>query len=165
MLVVVLGVLLVLVGIILHFSVYGRYCYAIGHNEQAARYAGINTNRQRLWVYMLCSTLAAFGGILTLLDYGNGTPESTGETWELYAITGAVLGGCTLRGGEGTVIGMALGAAVLPLLRNLINFVGAVPAVQKIIPKIDSVVPVFIGLALLSGTIVDEFFRRRSVKR
>lgn len=162
---IVLLILTVLVGIVLHGSVYGRYCYAIGHNEQAARYAGINTDRQRLWVYMLCSTLASLGGILTLLDYGSATPETTGETWELYAITGAVLGGCTLRGGEGTVIGMAFGAAVLPLLRNLISFVGTVPFVQTLIPKIDSVIPVVIGMTLLLGTIVDEYFRRRSNTR
>jgi ribose transport system permease protein len=163
--IVVLLVLTILVGIVLHGSVYGRYCYAIGHNEVAARYAGINTDRQRLWVYVLCSTLAALGGVLTILDYGSVTPAQSGETWELYAITGAVLGGCTLRGGEGTVIGMALGAAVLPLLRNLITFVGATEFVQKIIPKIDSVIPVIIGLTLLLGTIVDEFFRRRSNTR
>jgi ribose transport system permease protein len=163
--VVVLLVLALLIGIILHGSVYGRYWYAIGRNEQAARYAGINTSRQRLWVYVICSTFAVLGGILTTLDYGSATPETTGETWELYAITGAVLGGCSLRGGEGTVIGMVLGAAVLPLLRNLISFVGSIGFVAQYIPKIDPVIPVLIGLTLLLGTIADEFFRRRSGPR
>jgi ribose transport system permease protein len=159
--IVVLG-LAVILGVVLHGSVYGRYWYAIGRNEQAARYAGINTDRQRIWVYILCSFLAALGGVLTFLEVGSITPESTGATWELYAITGAVLGGCTLRGGEGTIPGMLLGAAVLPLLQNLINLVGNIPEVRAIIPKIDPVIPILIGLTLLAGTVADEFFRRRS---
>jgi len=161
MMVVVALVLAVLIGLILHGSVYGRYWYAIGRNEQAARYAGINTNRQRVWTYVLCSTLAALGGILTFLSEGSITPESTGNTWELYAITGAVLGGCTLRGGEGTVPGMLLGAAVLPLLKNLINRVGNMPDVRAVIPSIDPVIPIIIGLTLLLGTMADEVLRRR----
>ena len=71
---------------------------------------------------------------------------------ELYAILGAVLGGCSLRGGEGTAVGMVLGAMVLPVLENLVSFRG-----------IESdVIPAVIGLTLLFGTIVDEFIRRRS---
>ncbi len=159
MIVVVVLVLAVVIGLILHGSVCGRYWYAIGRNEQAARYAGINTNRQRVWSYMLCSLLASLGGILTFLEDGSVTPESTGETWELYAITGAVLGGCTLRGGEGTVPGMLLGAAVLPLLRNLINRAGNIPAIRSVIPAIDPVIPIIIGLTLLAG----EHYRRRDL--
>jgi ribose transport system permease protein len=158
---VVLLVLAVVVCMLVHFSVYGRYWFAIGHNEQAARYAGVRTNRQKFGVYVLSSTFASLGGVLMLLDYSSATPESAGETWELYAITGAVLGGCSLRGGEGTVPGMVLGAAVLPLLRNLISFVGNIPWVLERV-KIDPVIPALVGLTLLFGTIADEFFRRRS---
>ena len=159
--VVVMLVLAAVVGVLVHYSVYGRYWFAIGHNEQAARYAGVPTGRQKFAVYVLCSTLASLGGILMLLDYSSATPESAGETWELYAITGAVLGGCSLRGGEGTVPGMVLGAAVLPLLRNLISFVGSIPWVFERV-KIDPIIPALVGLTLLFGTIADEFFRRRS---
>ena len=162
---IILLVLAILAGLVLHSSVYGRYWYAIGYNEQAARYAGINTDRQRIWVYLLCSFLASFGGILALFDYSTATPETMGETWELYAITGAVLGGCSLRGGEGTVAGMVLGAAVLPLLKNLISFVGTVPIVAKYVKDIDKITPALIGLTLLFGTIVDEFFRRRGMRK
>jgi ribose transport system permease protein len=161
---VVLLVLAVIVGVLVHYSVYGRYWFAIGHNEQAARYAGVPTNRQKFGVYVLCSTLASLGGVLVLLDYSSASPASAGETWELYAITGAVLGGCSLRGGEGTVPGMVLGAAVLPLLRNLISFVGNIPWVLERV-KIDPVIPALVGLTLLFGTIADEFFRRRSKVR
>ena len=147
-----LGVLIVLtliVAVVLHKSVYGRYWYAIGYNEQAARYAGLAVDRHRIIVYVISSTLASFAGILYLLDYGSAMPESAGNSYELYAITGAVLGGCSLRGGEGTAIGIALGAAVLPLLYNLVIFL-----------KIrDAVVPSIIGMTLLIGVIVDEQIR------
>lgn len=163
--IIILLILAILIGIVLHGSVYGRYWYAMGHNEQAARYAGIKTERQRLFVYVLCSSLASLGGILSLLFYSDANPETMGETWELYAITGAVLGGCSLRGGEGTVVGMVLGAAVLPLLKNLISFLGTVEVVAEHIKDIDKITPALIGLTLLLGTIADEFFRRRAKAR
>jgi len=78
--------------------------------------------------------------------------DSAGAGLELYAILGAVLGGCSLRGGEGTALGIVLGAMVLPVLENLINFRGLK----------NNVIPAVIGLTLLFGTIVDEFIRRRS---
>ncbi len=159
---VILLIIALMAALVLNGSVYGRYWYAIGRNEQAARYAGIRTDRQRLVVYVLCSFLSSFGGILALLYYSSATPESMGDSWELYAITGAVLGGCSLRGGEGTIIGMVLGAAVLPLLKNLISFVGSTKTVAKYIENIDSLTPALIGLTLLAGTIADEFFRKRA---
>jgi ribose transport system permease protein len=144
-----------LVALLMHKSVYGRYLYAIGSNEQAARYAGVATDRYKVLAYVLCAMLAALGGMLQLLELKTSSPSSTGQWYELYAITGAVLGGCSLRGGEGTVIGMLLGTAVLPLLRNLINFSG-VP---------DDLEFTVIGFALLLGTITDELLKRRGAKR
>jgi len=144
-----------LVGLILHKSVIGRYWYAIGYNESAARYSGIATDRYRMIGFVLCSCLASLGGVLMLLDVATADPNTAGETLELYAITGAVLGGCSLRGGEGTAVGIVLGAMVLPLLRNLVSFLG--------IP--DPIIPVVIGLALLIGTVADELIRRTSAVR
>jgi ribose transport system permease protein len=147
---IVLLVLVAVAAVFLHKSVYGRYWYAIGYNDQAARYAGINADRHRIVVYALSGMLSALAGVLVLLDFGSVMPESVGTSDELYAITGAVLGGCSLRGGEGTAIGIVLGAAVLPLLKNLVIFLR--------IP--DAVVPSIIGLTLLFGVIVDETVRR-----
>lgn len=140
---------------ILHFSVYGRYFYAIGSNEQAARYAGIATDRYKIIAYMNCAMLAGLGGILQMLELQTVSPSTAGLSYELYAITGAVLGGCSLRGGEGTVVGILLGTAVLPLLRNLINFSG--------IP--DDLEFTVIGVALLLGTISDELLKRRAARK
>jgi ribose transport system permease protein len=152
---VLLVVLTVLLGLLMHGTIHGRYLYAIGHNEVAARYAGIATDRYKILAYVLCSTLAGLGGVLFLLDNENATPTSAGSLLELYAITGAVLGGCILRGGEGTVPGMFLGAAVLPLLRQLCNFGGIRNELEYAV----------IGLALLLGTIVDELLKQRETRR
>jgi len=149
---VLLLLLAAVVGFFLHRTAFGRYWYAIGHNELAARYAGVNVNRNRLVVYVVCSTLAAFTGVLLFLDTSTVQSNGAGETWELYAILGAVLGGCSLRGGEGTAVGMVLGAMVLPVLENLVRFRGLK----------NDVIPAVIGLTLLFGTIVDELIRRRS---
>jgi ribose transport system permease protein len=149
---ILLLILAAAVGFFLHRTAYGRYWYAIGHNELAAKYAGVNVNRHRLVVYVVCSALAGLVGVLLFLDSSTVTSNSAGETWELYAILGAVLGGCSLRGGEGTAIGMVLGAMVLPVLQNLVTFRGVK----------NDVIPAVIGLTLLLGTIVDELIRRRS---
>jgi ribose transport system permease protein len=141
--------------VVLHLSVYGRYFYAIGSNEQAARYAGIPTDRYKVIAYVTCAALAGLGGILQMLELQTVSPSTAGLSYELYAITGAVLGGCSLRGGEGTVVGILLGTAVLPLLRNLINFSG--------IP--DDLEFTVIGVALLLGTISDEILKRRAARR
>jgi ribose transport system permease protein len=149
---VILIALAVVIGFFLHRTAYGRYWYAIGHNELAAKYAGVNVDRQRIVVYVICSTLAAFAGVLLLLDYSSFLSNTAGVGMELEAITGAVLGGCSIRGGEGTVVGMVLGAMVMPVLNNLITLRGLG----------SDVIPAIIGLTLLVGTVVDEFIRRRS---
>ncbi len=138
------------VGLFLHFTRHGRYLYAIGANEEAARYAGIPTNRYKVLAYVLCSLSAGLAAVLLLLDKESANPTNTGSWLELYAITGAVLGGCSLRGGEGTVPGMILGAAVLPLLRGLCAF-------NRIPSDVEYAV---IGSALLLGTIADEVVQR-----
>jgi ribose transport system permease protein len=145
----------VLLGLFLHGTRYGRYLYAIGSNEDAARYAGIPTDRYKILAYVICSDLAGLGSVLYLLDNRTANATSAGSWLELYAITGAVLGGCSLRGGEGTIPGMFLGAAVLPLLRQLCTFI-------KIPNEVEFAV---IGAALLLGTIADELLKRRATLR
>ena len=150
--------LLVLAGlaaVLMHLSVHGRYLFAVGSNEQAARYAGIPANRYKVLAYILCSVLAALGGMIQLLEIKTVQPSNSGQFYELFAITGAVLGGCSLRGGEGTVIGMLLGTAVLPLLRNLINLSGLTDDLEYLV----------IGMALMAGTILDELLKRRAAAK
>jgi ribose transport system permease protein len=152
---VVLLILAVFLGLLLHGTRYGRYLFAIGANEEAARYAGVPTGRYKILAYVICSMMAGLASVLSLLDAEVANPTNTGQMLELYAITGAVLGGCSLRGGEGTILGMVLGAAVLPLLRALCDFNGVGSDVQYAV----------IGFALLLGTIADELVKRRAARR
>ncbi|MCU0721174.1 MAG: ABC transporter permease [Pirellula sp.] len=147
-------ILAALFGTMLHFTVYGRYWYAIGYNEKAARFSGVAVNRHRMTGFVISSFCSALAGVMLLLSYSTAKPDNAGNTDELYAITGAVLGGVSLRGGEGTIFGIVLGAAVLPVLRNLVTFLEIENAI----------VPAIIGLTLLAGVIVDEKFRRRHSK-
>lgn len=149
---ILLIVLALILGFFLHRTAYGRYWYAIGHNELAAKYAGVNVDRQRVIVYVICSTLASLAGMLLFLNMPSIQADAGGSSWELFAILGAVLGGCSLRGGEGTAIGMVLGAMVMPVVDNFVNLNGM---------KSDGI-PAVIGLTLLVGTIIDELLRRRS---
>jgi ribose transport system permease protein len=144
-----------LLALFLHGTRYGRYLYAIGSNEEAARYVGIPTDRYKIVAYIICSTLAGLGSVLYILDNRTATPTSAGSWLELYAITGAVLGGCSLSGGEGTIPGAVLGAAVLPLLRMLCSFGGVSNEIEYAV----------IGAVLLIGTIADEMLKRRAARR
>jgi ribose transport system permease protein len=139
------------VGLVLHGTVYGRHLYAVGANEQAARYAGISTDRVKVAAYIFTAVVSGLGGVLFLMEYSTANPATAAQLFELYAITGAVLGGCALRGGEGTVPGMILGAAVLPLLAKLCNFSPKIGSEQEY---------TVIGAALLAGTIANELIRR-----
>ena len=140
--------------VFVHYSVYGRYLFAIGSNEQAARYSGIATDRYKVLAYVLCSTLAAFFSVLYLMAENSVQPSETGGFFELYAIAGAVLGGCSLRGGEGSVLGILMGTSILWILPNFTNMWGVPTELQYTV----------IGSALLVGAIMDEVLRSGSRK-
>lgn len=144
-------ILLAAATVFMHLSVHGRYLFAIGANETAARYSGIAVTRYKILAYVLCSMLAAFGGLLYLVEFDSVVPSEAGGFYELYAIAGAVLGGCSLRGGEGTIPGILVGAAILRLLPNLVNMWGVPSALEDTV----------IGGALLLGAMLDELLRRK----
>jgi len=152
---VILLVVSALATVFLHRSIYGRYLGAIGSNERAVRYSGIATDRYKMLAYVLCSLLAAFFGILYVMETNQVQPSSDGQFLELYAIAGAVLGGCSLRGGEGTVLGILIGTAILQLLSNLVFMWGIPSALEYTV----------IGGALLLGAILDEGLRRGEGRR
>ncbi len=148
---IVMLLIALLLGLFLHGTRYGRYLYALGANEEAARYAGVPVDNYKILSYVICSTLAGLASVLYILEARTATASSAGSLMELYAITGAVLGGCSLRGGEGSVVGMVLGTAVLPLLRQLVIFGGFSTEIEYAV----------IGVALLLGTIIDQLLKRR----
>ena len=99
---------------------FGLYLRALGRNEVAARYSGIDTDRIKLIAYVVCSLLAGVSGVLFILDVNSAQPSDFGNFYELYAIAAAVLGGCSLRGGEASIAGVVIGAALMQVLRNAI---------------------------------------------
>jgi len=132
---------------LLHLSVFGRYLLALGRNEQAASYSGINTKLIMGLAYVICSVLAAISALFFSLYTADVVPSIHGNFYELYAIAGAVLGGCSLRGGEGTVIGIILGTTVLLVLQNMVNLLGYDSSFSKVIT----------ALVILGGVLMDRF--------
>jgi ribose transport system permease protein len=113
----------VLAALVMNLTPLGLHLRAVGHNEQAARFSGINTNRVILSSYLACSLLAGLGGVLFIIDVNSAQPSDFGNFYELYAIAAAVLGGCSLRGGEWSIVGIVIGAALMQVLRNAIVLV------------------------------------------
>jgi ribose transport system permease protein len=148
---VILCILALAVTFFLHMSIYGRYLFAIGNNEKAARYSGVRVNRYKILAYALCSMFASFAAILFLMETNSARPSDTGNFFELYAIAGAVLGGCSLRGGDGTVLGILIGTSILWILPNFTRMWG-------VSSQLDYTV---IGAALLLGAVLDELLKRR----
>lgn len=148
-------VLLILVAmamwVLLHRSVYGRYLFAVGRNEEAARYSGINSRNVITGAYVISGALAAVGAILLAFYTNSISPSSHGNFYELYAIAAAVLGGCSLRGGEGSIVGIVTGTALLQVLRNLVNLLD-IPS------SLDFAV---MGAVILIGVIADQIVHPR----
>jgi ribose transport system permease protein len=147
----ILIIIAIIAAIFLNKTIYGRYLLALGNNPEAARYSGINVNRMTLMAYVICSTLAGLGGMLFVLDINSAQPSDFGNFYELYAIAAAVLGGCSLRGGEGSIFGVVIGSAVMVALNNAINLVH---------PNYQNMEFAIIGGVILVGVIVDELARR-----
>ncbi len=114
----------IIMGVMLHRSVWGRYLFAVGRNEEAARYSGIRSSRIILSAYVVCSGIAGFSAVFLTMYTRSISPASHGNFYELYGIAAAVLGGCSLRGGEGSILGIVLGAILLQVLQNLVNLLG-----------------------------------------
>jgi ribose transport system permease protein len=143
--------LAVVMGIVLHRSVFGRYLFAVGKNEEAARYSGINTNRVIVAAYVICGALSGLAAIYLAMYTRSISPASHGSFYELYAIAAAVLGGCSLRGGEGSMLGIVLGAILLQVLQNLVNLLGIPSSLNFAV----------MGTVILIGVLADQQFTRR----
>jgi ribose transport system permease protein len=138
--------------LLVHRSVYGRHLFASGHNEEASRYSGVNTRAVIAWAYVISGILAAVSAVIIAFYTNSISPASHGNFYELYAIAAAVVGGCSLRGGEGSVLGIVLGAVLLQVLRNLVNLLD-IPS------SLDFAV---MGAVILIGAVADQLFGRRT---
>jgi ribose transport system permease protein len=153
---------------VLHFTVFGRYVYAIGGNRDAAEYSGINVRRVEASTYLISAGTAGIAGICYAAYIGQ-MSQQVGIAYELYAIAAAVLGGCSLRGGEGTVLGIVIGSAVMRVIDNGINmfqlhYVDAdrVPRIWRLDPNWTFII---IGGVILVAVILDQTVHLVQTKR
>lgn len=151
---VVLIVVSLVMWVVLHKSVFGRYLFAVGRNEDAARYSGINTKLVITAAYVICALLTGVSAILIAFYTNSISPSSHGNFYELYGIAAAVLGGCSLRGGEGSVIGIIVGTALLQVLQNLVNLLGIDPSLNFAV----------MGAVILIGVMADQMLKGRAAK-
>jgi ribose transport system permease protein len=130
-------------GVLLHRSVFGRYLYA-----------GINTDTVVAGAYVICGLLAGISTILLVFYTNSVSPSSFGNFYELYGIAAAVLGGCSLRGGEGSILGIVLGTVLLQVLQNLVNILGIPSSLNFAV----------MGTVILLGVLADRAIERRRTR-
>ena len=139
-------VVAVIAWVVLHRSVFGRYLFAVGKNEEAARFSGIRTDLVIGAAYVICAALTALSAVFFAMYTRSVSPSSQANFYELYAIAAAVLGGFSLRGGEGSIIGVVLGAILLQILQNLVNLLGIPSSLNFAV----------MGTVILIGVLVDQ---------
>lgn len=140
--------------VVLKYTLYGKHTYAIGSNEDAARMSGINVQRHKVRVYMVASMLAAFAAII--LSSKNLTAQSgMGIFYELYAIAMAVIGGVSLTGGRGSIIGTVLGAMVFGVIQSGFTYI-----------KLDAFFQLMaMGGIIISAVVLDKMRQERATSR
>ena len=149
------AVVAVVMAVVLHKTILGRYLFAVGKNEEAARYSGIPTQRVIIAAYVICIALTSLAAIFIAMYTRSISPASHGNFYELYAIAAAVLGGCSLRGGEGSILGVVLGTILLQVLQNLVNLLGIPSSLNFAV----------IGGVILVGVVADQQFMRYRTRR
>lgn len=139
------GIVVALAIILTNKTRFGRYIYAIGGNEHAARLSGIPVNKIKIWVYALAGMLAAIGGLLVTARLDSAQPNA-GMSYELDAIAAVVIGGTSLSGGKGTILGTVLGALIIGILNNGLVLLDVSPFWQQVVK----------GMVILLAVIIDK---------
>ena len=139
---------------VMRYTLYGKHTYAVGSNEDAARMSGIDVRRHKVLVYMIASMLAAFAAII--LSSKNLTAQSgMGIFYELYAIAMAVIGGVSLTGGRGSIIGTVLGAMVFGVIQSGFTYI-----------KLDAFFQMMaMGAIIISAVVLDKVRQERAAQR
>lgn len=136
--------------LVTQYSVLGRDIYAVGGNIEAARLAGVNVDRRRIFCYVVSTLMAGVAGVIVASKIWLGDP-GVGQNYELTAISAVVIGGTSLMGGEGTIFGSLLGAAIMSVLANAFTFLNVDAYWQ----------PVLIGAIVVVAVTIDSLRRRR----
>lgn len=150
----IMFIILVLVALLAAFilgsTTLGRHIYAVGGNIEAARVSGVNVDRVRLFCYASSGVLGGLVGVLLASRLGQGTP-TVGSAYELWAIAATVIGGTSLFGGEGTVLGVIIGAAIMGVMVNGMVLVNLSSYLQDVV----------LGVVLVIAVTYDTWRRRR----
>ncbi|WP_407253755.1 ribose ABC transporter permease [Escherichia coli] len=131
----IMGIVFLAAWYMLHHTRLGRYIYALGGNEAATRLSGINVNKIKIIVYSLCGLLASLAGIIEVARLSSAQPTA-GTGYELDAIAAVVLGGTSLAGGKGRIVGTLIGALILGFLNNGLNLLGVSSYYQMIVKAV-----------------------------
>ena len=142
--------LAILTAVLLRLTVLGRHIYAVGSNESTARLCGVNVPRTKVLVYTLSGLLTGWAGVLMFAHSNSGNP-TLGEQLELDVITAVVIGGASLSGGKGTVVGALLGVLILGLIKNGVSLFNVPVEMQYIL----------IGVLLLANVALNQWRRGR----
>lgn len=146
--IVILGVIFASCMVLLKKTVLGRYIYAVGGNEEAARASGINVKKIKITVYTLCGALSAVGGIILASRISTGQPN-VGVAFELNAIAAVVIGGTSLSGGVGTMTGTLIGALLIGVIGNGLDLMNVSSYYQQVV----------MGLIIIGAVLLDNLRR------
>lgn len=142
-------VLYVFTHLLMSRTTLGRRIYAIGGNREAARYSGVPVKRVLLIVYTACGAMAGLGGVVTASQLKCGSP-TYGRLYELYVITAVVVGGTSLSGGQGRILGTLVGALIIAVIQNGMNLTGVESYTQSVV----------LGVVILGAVLFDNLKRR-----
>jgi ribose transport system permease protein len=147
--VILMAVLYALAHILMTRTTLGRYIYAVGGNMEASRLAGIRVKSVLFFTYTLCGMLAGLGGVVMASQLKSGAP-TYGLTYELYVIAAVVVGGTSLSGGEGRILGTLIGAFIIAVIQNGMNLTNVESYTQKVV----------LGLVILGAVLLDRMKQR-----
>ena len=136
---------------IMHWTTFGRRIYAIGGNTEAARLSGVPVKKVLVWVYTICGLLAGLGGVITASNLAGGA-ATYGDYYELYTIAAVVVGGTSLMGGQGKIVGTLIGAFIIAVIQSGMNQIGIESNTQKVV----------FGLVII-GAIVSDKYKRKEI--
>jgi ribose transport system permease protein len=138
--------------VVLSYTNFGFRVFAVGGSAKAARVSGISVNTVKIWAFVLMGVLAAFAGILSLAFLPSGQAGRTGLGLELDVIAATIVGGASLSGGEGTILGTILGVLIIGVMRNGLVLMGVSPFVQELM----------IGLVIIVAVGIDKWTSRKA---
>ena len=143
----IMFIVAIIASIVLNRTIIGRMIFALGSNEEAARLSGINVDRWKILTYAICGGICGIAGLIVSSRLNSAQP-ALGLGYELDAIAAAVIGGTSLAGGRGTVIGTIIGAFIMSVLTNGLRVMGVLEEWKIVVTGVIIIVAVFIDIVL-----------------